>query len=104
MTADACESAAANSCLWCYGTNYVHTTGGKLGDTIAGPAMCFHDGHWRVVTEAERPEHLAAVERLRAHARRQENAVAEAIDITEPRHRHPAERDEIAQHTGANPA
>lgn len=92
-------TAAPADCLWCYGTNYVHTSGGKLGDTICGPAICGHNGRWRVVDESERAEHVAAVERLRAHARRQENTIAdsepvEAIDITEPRHRHPADRDD----------
>jgi hypothetical protein len=78
---------AVDSCLWCYGTGYVHTNGGKLGDLISGPGICDHEGHWRVLTDAEvaHPKHVAALARLHAQAATA-NRAADTRDFTAPQH------------------
>jgi|GEM_PF-5510715 len=83
---------AVDSCLWCYGTGYVHTSGGVLGDLIVGPAVCFHDGRWRTLDAAERAgaEHVAALHRLHTRATLASitsiaTQSADTRDFTEPR-------------------
>jgi hypothetical protein len=76
------SARSLDSCTWCYGTNFVHTHGGRLGDLVAGPAICNHEGTWRVVTdEAERAELQPTVAEIRARGRR-----AEHFDPAEPRY------------------
>jgi hypothetical protein len=85
--APAAATRAPDSCLFCYGSGYVHTTRGALGDTIGGPAICHHDGRWHIVPESERAEHMRVIDQIRAQARRPGYDHAEPVDITEPRHR-----------------